>query len=208
MAARTVCAALILALTITVGAQATTNVGPHPLVSTPDFLAQRGLIALPSTFELAPPSFFADAGYPGGHGVAYPAPGGIYVLSTLKGVALSEATLHEWLHKVSERTGGFSNEWGDRDYMLTYEEGLIDAVAVDLSVGYWHYLTGRRMGKRDRASTWMSLTYPREALIWRVASVRATDSPARSEAASNWRVSVLAVKLKARPAILQSALAS
>lgn len=106
------------------------------------------------------------------------------------GLYLARLALHEWLHQASMwrwPLDEFRTYWVDagREWGAVYEEGLVEAKALDLLPNYWWWLTGKRL-------RWdLSPAYSGHVGTWRAWSARATGKPWRSREAVQWRTEAL-----------------
>lgn len=162
-----------------------------PLSDTPRFLARYGLIANDVPVLVVPPSELRSAA--DGQSIDGESHQDRILLNRkavgIGGVYLARLSLHEWIHQVS-MWGWSDEEYGahwvlGEEWQDIYEEGLVEAAALDLLPNYWRWLTGKRMS----AVVWPA--YSAHAVSWRVWSARATGKPWRSRAAREWRAEAL-----------------
>lgn len=120
-------------------------------------------------------------------------------------VNLAHVALHEYLHEASMyRHNDEFWELAPEDdgdalvaYEQLYEEGPVEAVAIDLLPNWWRYITGKRLRYRAKVGpgayvTWTPIAQVPDAYLgvtqfWRVCSARQTGQRMISPAAASWR---------------------
>lgn len=179
----------------------------RPVTDAPAFLAKRGLIANPVPIAIVA----AGSGDLDNTTYGAPAQGAAYPdrivirddIAREGGLMLAHVALHEYLHQASQwrwdevpviHDLAAYMEWG-----RLYEEGPVEAVALDLLPAYYRFTTGKTIVGRRLGQVYLGWSVDQLAppaywpyvQMWRVISARATGRPWRSHDAMEWRVALL-----------------
>lgn len=141
-------------------------------------------------------------------GGSYQLPG-VWVRDELGSLWKARTALHEWLHVVShyhswcllDGDEPSSEAYLSRDFVRWYEEGLVEALTLQLLPGYWRDLTGKRIGTETLTMMRWSPSYP-EAFRWLRAAEQATGTKRFSRASREWLIARLTSTLDDRVVVL------